>query len=61
MAGLSLAACLGAAPAWADMTNYSLFFSQENQQTGPSTVVPFNGGTNYFFSVNSNTQSAGDF
>jgi hypothetical protein len=31
------------------LTDSSLYRQSENQQTGPSTVVPFNGGTNYFF------------
>jgi len=51
----------GIAPAYAGMEDYSLFRSGEFQQTGTSTVVPFNGGTNYFFAAVSQVSSPSDF
>jgi hypothetical protein len=43
------------------LTDSSLYRQSENQQTGPSTVVPFNGGTNYFFTSLADVSNATDF
>lgn len=58
-AGLMLAAAL---PASAQgLTGFSLYRSNENQQTGPSTTIPDNGGANYFFTSRGFVSSASDF
>jgi PEP-CTERM motif-containing protein len=63
LAGLAGAALtVGAAGARAQgLTDSSLYRSDENQQTGPTTVVPFNSGTNYFFVSLADVGSATDF
>ena len=63
LAGLAGAALIvGAAGAQAQgLTNSSLYRQNENQQIGPSTVVPFGGGTNYFFTSLADVASATDF
>jgi hypothetical protein len=43
------------------LTQFSLYRSNENQQTDPTTVTPFNGGTNYFFTSRGFEQSVNDF
>jgi hypothetical protein len=52
---------LGASPASAGLTDFSLYWSAEYQQTGPTTVVPFNSGTNYFFTSLADVNSAADY
>jgi hypothetical protein len=54
-------AALGASPASAGLTDFSLYWSAEYEQTGPMTVVPFNSGTNYFFSSLADVNSATDY
>jgi hypothetical protein len=63
LAGLAGAALsVGAAGARAQgLTDSSLYRENENQQTGPSTVIPFNGGVNYFFASLADVSSATDF
>jgi PEP-CTERM motif len=52
---------LGASPASAGLTDFSLYWSAEYEQTGPTTVVPFNFGTNYFFNSLADVNSATDY
>jgi len=57
-----LAGTAGAVGAQAQgLTDSSLYRQSENQQTGPFTVVPFNGGTNYFFTSLADVASVTDF
>lgn len=62
-AGLAAAALLAATPGGRaqGLTDSSLYRSAEYQQTGPTTVVPYNGGTNYFFSTIGDVTSATTF
>ncbi len=45
----------------AGLTDFSLYWSAEYQQTGATTVVPFNSGTNYFFTSFADVASASDY
>jgi hypothetical protein len=47
--------------AHAGMTDVSLFRTGEYTQTGATTVVPSNGGANYFFAANIDVQNASDY
>jgi hypothetical protein len=49
------------APASAGITDFSLYRSAEYQQTGSNTVIPYNSGTNYFFTSLADVASNTDY
>jgi hypothetical protein len=59
LCGVAVTMC--ASHAHAGMTDVSIFRTGEYTQTGATTVVPANGGTNYFFAANIGVNSASDF
>jgi hypothetical protein len=52
---------IAASQAHAGMTDVSIFRTGEYTQTGATTVIPANGGANYFFAANIDVESASDY
>src|ERR1700753_1913879 len=52
---------IAASQAHAGMTDVSIFRTGEYTQTGATTVVPANGGSNYYFAANTDVSSDGDY
>jgi PEP-CTERM motif-containing protein len=58
---LAVAGVAASSQAYAGLTDVSLFRSAEYVQTGPSTVAPFNSGTNYFFTGLADVANSSDY
>jgi hypothetical protein len=56
-----VAFAIAASQAHAGMTDVSLFRTGEYTQTGATTVVPANGGANYYFAANTDVSSDSDY